>query len=177
MGALVAMAYVPGRRDVQTLTLSGPAGLAKAPPTRWLLTNDHVASLVGRRLGRRLLLGHMSHNVRDGASASALADMVNDAFRYEGSMYALFSTLQNLPLHGQSDLFRNTGDLGVPTMLLWGDDDQVTPLSGLATARDLLRPREHHVIRDCGHMAPLERPGEVAELISSFAASSRRVGS
>jgi pimeloyl-ACP methyl ester carboxylesterase len=177
MGALVAMAYVPGRRDVQTLTLSGPAGLAKAPPTRSLLTSGRKAALVGRRLGSRLLQSHMRHNVRDEASASALADMVNDAFRYEGSMYALFSTLQNLPLHGQLDLFRSTGNLGVPAMLLWGDDDQVTPVSGLAAACDLLRPREHHVIRECGHMAPLERPREVADLISSFATSSRRVGS
>jgi len=177
MGALIAMAYMHGRRDVQTLTLSGPAGLAKAPPTRLLLANDHVASLVGRRLGPRLLQNHMSHNVRDEASASVLADMVNDAFRYEGSMYALFSTLRNLPLHGQSDLFRSSADLDVPTMLLWGDDDQVTPVSGLAAARDLLRPRENHVIRECGHMAPLERPREVAELISSFATSTRRVGS
>jgi len=36
---------------------------------------------------------------------------------------------------------------------------------------DLLKPRQCHVIPDCGHMAPFERPGDVAALIASFTAA------
>lgn len=168
MGAIVAMAYVGGGAEVETLTLAGPAGLIDPPASRWLFKSDLAAGLVGRRLGRRLLESHLSHNVRDEASAATLARMVRDAFRYEGSMYALFSTMENLPLHGRADLFRAAGDSGTPTMLLWGDDDHVTPISGLDEARTLLRAQQCHVIPQCGHMAPLERPSEVAALVASF---------
>lgn len=168
MGALIAMEYLAEARDVTTLTLVGPAGLTGPSPMGWLLKSDPLASLVGKHLGRRLLAGHMGHNVSDQASASALKEMVLDAFQYEGSMYALISTLQNMPLHGRSELFRSTGDLGVPTLLIWGEDDQVTPIASLEEARTLLRPRQCHVITQCGHMAPLERPTEVAHLVASF---------
>lgn len=169
MGAVVAMTYVAGGgADVETLTLAGPAGLIAPPSNRWIFKSDVAALLVGKVLGRRLLEKHLSHNVRDTASAAALTRMVTDAFRYEGSMYALFSTLQNLPLHGRASLFRATGDSGTPTLLLWGDDDHVTPISSLDEARTLLRAQQCHVLTECGHMAPLERPSEVAAHVASF---------
>lgn len=168
MGAVIAMTYVAGRSDIKSLTLAGPAGLSAAPASRWLFKSDHAAAFVGRRLGRRLLENHLAHNVRDDASAAALTHMVRDAFRYQGSMYALFSTLQNLPLHGRADLFGRTGRSGIPTMLLWGDDDHVTPIASLDQARTLLQPRQCHVITQCGHMTPLERPDQVAHLVASF---------
>lgn len=168
MGAVIAMAYVSGRADVKTVALAGPAGLSPAPANRWLFKSDHVAAFVGKRLGRRMLESHLGHNVEDEASATALAGMVRDAFRYQGSMYALFSTLQNLPLYGRAELFRSTGHMGIPTMLIWGDDDHVTPIASLEEARTLLRPHQCHVITQCGHMAPLERPDAVAHLVASF---------
>ncbi len=168
MGAVIALAHVVAGAEVETLTLAGPAGLIDPPSNRWLFKSDAAAGVVGRFLGRRLMEKHLSHNVRDAASAAALTRMVKDAFQYEGSMYALFSTMQNLPLHGRAGLFRAAGDSGTPTMLLWGDDDHVTPISSFDEARTLLRAQDSHVISQCGHMAPLERPSEVAALIASF---------
>ncbi|WP_433346710.1 alpha/beta fold hydrolase [Micromonospora sp. CA-111912] len=172
MGTLIAMAYT-GRQaaSVSTLTVLGPAGLTRRPPPQQLLRSGLVADFVARRFGRRLLEGHLRHNVRDPEQAAALAAMVLDAYRYEGSLYALFSTLQNFPLYSRHELFRRTGNLGVPTMLIWGADDQVTPIAHIDTARALLQPRRTHVITECGHMAPLERPRDVADLLASFAVS------
>jgi len=53
-------------------------------------------------------------------------------------------------------------------MLLWGADDEVTPIGHFGEARALLRPLEWHAIRECGHMAPFERPREVADRLASF---------
>jgi pimeloyl-ACP methyl ester carboxylesterase len=173
MGALVAMAYAGQHAEsVSTLTMAGPAGLAdKAAGPMWLLRNDMVAGVVAKRLGRRLLDGHLGHNVRDPRRSAELADMVRDAFRYEGSMYAFFSTLQNFPLSNRTELYRRTGALGITTMLLWGTEDQVTPIDHLDTASTLLRPRQTHVITDCGHMAPFERPRDVADQLAAFASA------
>lgn len=170
MGALVAMAYTnlhPG--SVTTLTVVGPAGLGERPRQQRLLGNDLLAGFVARRFGRKLLEGHFGHNVRDPGLSARLVAMVQDAYRHEGSLYAFFQTLQDFPLYERQDLFRSTGKLGLPVLLVWGDDDQVTPITHLDTVHDLLRPRQTHVITECGHMAPFERPDDVGDLLASFA--------
>lgn len=52
-----------------------------------------------------------------------------------------------------------------------GAQFRVTPIAGLAQARELLRPVRCRVIDDCGHMAPYERPADVAEQLAAFATS------
>lgn len=172
IGAIVAMQYARQHREsLTTLTIAGPAGLIpKKVPTHRLFASDLLTGFVARRFGRRLLEGHLGHNVRDPQRQAELTAMVLDAYRYEGSLYAFFDTLQHVPLSGRAELFERAGDLGIPTLLLWGADDRVTPIEALDTARSLLKPRESHVI-DCGHMGPYERPREVAEHIASFTAT------
>ena len=173
MGALIAMVYASRHvESVSTLSLIGPAGLARqlASPHR-LLRSDLLAGFVAKRFGRRLLDAHLGHNVREPDRAAELAAMIRDTYRYEGSRYALFATLQNFRLSGRAELYRHTGALGVPTMLVWGADDHVTPIDHIGAALSLLRPRQCHVITECGHMAPFERPRDVADQIGSFVAS------
>jgi pimeloyl-ACP methyl ester carboxylesterase len=170
MGALVAMSYAKQRRDaLSTLTLVGPAGLARATFRKErLLIGDRIARVIAQRFGRRFLEGHLRHNVRDPQHAAELTTMIRAAFRFEGSLHALFDTLQHVRLFARSELYRQTGALGIPTMLLWGADDEVTPIRHFGEARALLRPLEWHTIRECGHMAPLEKPREVADRLASF---------
>ncbi|MEU6195395.1 alpha/beta hydrolase [Streptomyces sp. NPDC047061] len=170
MGALIAMAYTnryPER--VSTLTLIDTAGLRDRPPLpRWVLGSDLLTSFVARRSGRRLLDGHLGSEVRDPAKGAELAVMLRDASRCEGSLHAVFDTLQHFPLHRRAGLFRHTSASGVPTMLLWGAEDHVTPIEQFDQARTLLKPLESHVIDACGHMPPFEHPGVVADRISAF---------
>jgi pimeloyl-ACP methyl ester carboxylesterase len=172
MGALIAMGYVAEHSDsVATLTLVGPAGLSdRTVRQQRMLRSDVVATIVAKLFGRRILLGHLGHNVSDQALAPQLTAMIADTYVYDGSMYAFFSTLQNFPLSRRQPLYRGIGDGGVPTMLMWGTEDKVTPIANIDTARTLLRPAETHVI-DCGHMAPYERPIEVAEHLAAFTAA------
>ena len=83
------------------------------------------------------------------------------------SMYGFFSTLQNFPLSNRASLYRTIGERDVPTLVMWGTDDNVTPITGVDTARELLRPTQTHVI-DCGHMAPYERPADVVQHLVTF---------
>jgi pimeloyl-ACP methyl ester carboxylesterase len=170
MGALVAMASVlrdPG--NISTLTLIGPAGLAGGPPAVIRRSGGGaLTALLGRYLGRRGLLGHLGHNVADERDATELSVMVTDGYRYEGSMYALFSTLIDFPLTGRRSLFRDVGRRQVPTLLLWGERDQITPIRLLPEARALLgKDTEHAVIPHSGHMASFERPAACAALLTN----------
>jgi len=171
MGALVAMLYTGRNPDATaTLTIVGPAGLGKPAAPPWLLRRDRLVEFVAKRAGRRILQRHLSHNVGDPQLAAELAAMVGEAYRYQGSLYSFFATLQGFPLSGRAELYRRTGACRVPIMLVWGTGDQVTPITALPDARALLRPRQCHLL-DCGHMAPYERPRDVAALLASFVTS------
>lgn len=173
MGALIAMAYVSqSGGSTATLTLVGPAGLSRQPVAqKLLLGNDIVAGVIAKRFGRRFLEQHLGHNVADAYRAAALAAMIGDASRYEGSIYALFETLQHFPLFDRTELYRHTGTLGLPTQLIWGRADHVTPISSLDQVCELLQPSQCHVIDDCGHMASFERPLVVADQLAAFCRS------
>ncbi|TMG82752.1 MAG: alpha/beta hydrolase [Betaproteobacteria bacterium] len=58
--------------------------------------------------------------------------------------------------------------LRVPTLILWGEDDAITPLSmARAFHREILGSRLQ-IIERCGHLPPLERPDEFVAAITSF---------
>ncbi|NUT93060.1 MAG: alpha/beta hydrolase [Saccharothrix sp.] len=166
MGALIALAYAgsPGSRAA-SLTVSGPAGLS-AERNPIALLPDPLLPLAGKRLLRRNLLAHLDHNVQSTVDAERLRTLVLDGFRFEGSMYALTSTLKHFPLTHQDALF--DASRLPPTMLVWGANDRVTPATAFDRAVDLLKPVRAEHIPDCGHMASFERPRQFADLLTTF---------
>lgn len=175
MGALIAMAFLARQpTSISTLTLIGPAGLGPQEPLqRLLFRSDLLTTVVAKRLGNRMLQQHLGHNVRDPRKAVELDAMVRPCYRYEGSIYALFSTLKNFKVYHRAGLYEKTGDSGIPKMLIWGADDQVTPITSLDEVRKLLRPTDYQIFEDCGHMAPFERPADVAEKLAVFLNSAK----
>ncbi len=171
MGALVALAVTEQHvKQTATLTVIGPAGLeSKLPVGAKLLRQQWLGALLGKYLGSRLLEKHLSHNVRDAEQSAALSAMVRECYVFEGSMYALVSTLADFPLVSRQDLYARAGRSGVPSLLLWGAEDRVTPINRLNEVRNLLCPVEWHVIEECGHMVPYERASNVAAKFNAFA--------
>jgi pimeloyl-ACP methyl ester carboxylesterase len=168
MGALIALAYARDpASQLASLTLCGPAGLSdqRNPVAR---LPEQVAPLVGRYLLRRQLLAHLTHNVRGAQDAARLRSLVLEGFAFEGSMYALLSTLMRFPLTGQRELFDARTAALPPTLLLWGDEDHVTPVDAYPQAQTLVRPAREHLFEQCGHMAPFERPAEFASQLATF---------
>lgn len=171
MGAVIAMLYVlQARSTVSSLVIVGPAGLlARKPPIAALLRIPVMNRLLGSALGHTLLEGHLSHNLRDPAQVERLAALVRPCYQVEGSIYALCATLADLALANRQDLYRAVGNSGLPTMLLWGDEDQVTPAARWDEAMELLTPARAELIRQTGHMVSFERPGLTAQLFTDFA--------
>lgn len=169
MGALIAMGHtLQHSSSVATLTVAGPAGLSEIPAALpWLQSSDWFGHFFAKHFGRKWLRRHENDDLEDTTHAAELAAMLRDAFRYEGSVHAIFDTLQHFRLFGCSDLYRSVGDLRIPTMLIWGKEDRVTPISKIDDARTLLRPAQCHVI-ECGHMVPFERSRVVSDKIVSF---------
>lgn len=57
-----------------------------------------------------------------------------------------------------------------PTLIVWGERDQVLPSHQLDAARKLYPHAETHLFRGIGHMPQLECPDEFATLVSTFLA-------
>lgn len=177
MGALIAMGHaIQNAAAVTTLTIAGPAGLSKKPVVlRWLQRSDSLMIFFARYFGRKWLESHEKNDLGDRTHAAELSAMLKDAYRYQGSIYALFDTLQNFPLFDRQDLYQSVGDSSIPTMLIWGKEDRVTPIDKIDDAKALLRPRQCHILA-CGHMAPFEHTRVVADNIVSFVDATQNRG-
>jgi pimeloyl-ACP methyl ester carboxylesterase len=57
-----------------------------------------------------------------------------------------------------------------PTLLVCGREDTWSPLARHEAMARLIRDSQLAVIEACGHMSPMERPAEVAELLSQWLA-------
>ncbi|WP_067462805.1 alpha/beta fold hydrolase [Nocardia amamiensis] len=175
MGALVAMAFAQRHTDrIATFTLAGPAGLQPTPAFARLLRQEMLGTFLAKKLGSKMLDRHLSHNVRDPQQSAALTAMVRECYQFEGSIYALAATIADFPLGGRQDLYRRTGTLPFPKMLLWGDEDQVTPITSFDEVSALFAPAEAHIVSPCGHMVPYEEPARMSLLFTAFAEAARK---
>ena len=56
----------------------------------------------------------------------------------------------------------------IPTLIVSGSDDKVVPLSCSEHYREILPNSRLEVIKDCGHYVDMEKPDELAQLLTSF---------
>jgi pimeloyl-ACP methyl ester carboxylesterase len=66
------------------------------------------------------------------------------------------------------DVTGRLGEIGAPALVVCGEDDQMTPLRGARFLSDHIPNARLEALPDAGHMVMLERPGEVAAILSRF---------
>ncbi len=62
-----------------------------------------------------------------------------------------------------------------PTLIVWGRDDMIVPLSCGERYRRTLKQAELRVLEKCGHFVEAEQPQELAHLVTGFMAQARTV--
>lgn len=60
------------------------------------------------------------------------------------------------------------GGVRTPALVIWGDDDRIVPISAGQAYVKSLRNATMTTIAGCGHFAEMEKPTEVAKLVSDF---------
>ncbi|MGH7154341.1 MAG: alpha/beta fold hydrolase [Acetobacteraceae bacterium] len=60
------------------------------------------------------------------------------------------------------------GGIRTPALVVWGDDDRQVPLSAGNVYAKALRDARMEVIPSCGHYVDMEKPDELAKLVTSF---------
>ncbi|MFD2768506.1 alpha/beta fold hydrolase [Micromonospora eburnea] len=66
------------------------------------------------------------------------------------------------------ELLAAVAALDLPTLVVWGDRDQILPAGHLANARTRLPKARGHLFRDTGHMPQIERAAAFHALVTEF---------
>lgn len=58
--------------------------------------------------------------------------------------------------------------IGVPTLVLFGEQDEITPLAEARLMQESIGGAHLEVIAECGHLPPLEHPQRTSELLGQW---------
>ena len=164
MGGMVAleiMRLAPER--VQRLALVDTNARSDTPPQAAQRRSANAAVLGTDNLGA-LAEGNLQYLVHPAASAETRNALVQMTVRVGAETYAR----QNEALLARNDQRALLTTITVPTVVLVGAQDVMTPLTLSEEIRDGISGAQLHIIPDCGHLPPIEKPEEVAELFREW---------
>jgi pimeloyl-ACP methyl ester carboxylesterase len=108
----------------------------------------------------------------------SLADLAVDEFRrtyaIPGARVAFFAALRQIYLDapfGAEGFYPRLAELAAPSLFIWGEDDEVIRPSLRHHVAQWLPSAEQVLLERCGHVAQVERPERVGELLREHFAS------
>lgn len=103
---------------------------------------------------RALGASSLDYLVHPSASEEVRRELIEMTARVGAETYVR----QNLAVSARQDLRPILATIAVPTQVIVGEQDQMTPLELSEEVHRLVAGSELHVIPDCGHLPPIERP-------------------
>ena len=73
-----------------------------------------------------------------------------------------------LAMLGRNDTMEYLGKIKIPTLIICGEHDALTPLPVMKAMADKINNAEFVIVKNSGHMSPIENPEEVNEAIKKF---------
>ena len=89
-----------------------------------------------------------------------------DIFFQHGALRGGFNWYRSRFLTRYSDWLG--GPVEHKTLIIWSDKDPIFPLEWSEDAKSYFPNSELHVIRDCGHFVPREKPEELVSIVMDF---------
>ena len=91
---------------------------------------------------------------------------------YGGRLKVGWGVLRQLaPAAARRAFVQRRAGLTAPTLIVWGDSDQLLPVSHAHTARALIPGARLHIFERCGHAPNIEYPDEFNRLVMEFISS------
>ena len=107
-----------------------------------------------------MLAGLVVHKQATG-SAATFTDMAHSVGGAAGAAQAR-------ALDVRSDISARLGELKMPVLVLWGEEDALVPASVGRKLADALPNAQFHQLANCGHLPTLEKPMESTTIFSAF---------
>jgi pimeloyl-ACP methyl ester carboxylesterase len=100
--------------------------------------------------------------------AVATKDLVDEVFATINDRHKVIRILAMAKSAIRHNMSKDVHKIKVPTALIWGRDDKITPPDVAVEFNQLIPNSELHWIDKCGHAAMMERPDEFNVLLKGF---------
>lgn len=171
MGGYVAFDLVRRHRDrVAGLILMDTRAEADGSDAR--MARDQLIALARsegvRAVGERMLPRLVGHSTRQ--TAPRLVERVREMIM-RASLTGVLAALE--AMRDREDATTVLGDIDVPTLVVVGEEDELTPPAVARRMADGIRSAGMTLVPGAGHLAPLESPAAVTRACAEFLASIR----
>jgi 2-hydroxy-6-oxonona-2,4-dienedioate hydrolase len=157
LGGHIALLYAFGNQDhVASLILTGSSGLFE----------DAMGSSFPKRGNYEFIKKKTEDTFYDPAVATKeLVDEVFDIVNDRNKVIRVISTAKSAIRHNVGD---RLNELKVPTLLIWGNQDTITPPFVGEKFRELITNSELYFLDKCGHAPMMELPKEFNTILMNF---------
>lgn len=155
MGGVVSAEFTTRHpQRVERLFLLVPAGLVIGNSDS-LQTQITKMPVVGdwfwRVFAKQALLSDDQYDEAEVPEMNRLQGDVTEQMRYKGYFPALLSTLRNLPMSDQDEIYTSLAETAIPVLAVFGVDDKVVPIEAAARLRSLAPATDVRELTKAGH--------------------------
>ncbi len=175
MGGWLAWRYALERPDdLSALILMNASGAP--PPPDAVEPKPYLGARIMKHPVGRLLAQHITpralfeRSLRDGVAdpafvTDAMVDRYWELMRYPGNRRA--AGLRAI-VDREWEVGKRLGEIRVPTLILWGSEDRVTPVQDVEIFDAMIPDSRAVVFEDVGHITMEEAPGRTAATLDAF---------
>lgn len=157
LGGHVALYYMMKHPDkVKNMILTGSSGLYE----------NTMGSSFPRREDRVFIKNKVAETFYDPIHATD--ELVEECYNIVNDRGQLIRILAIAKSAIRHNMKKEVPKMNVPTLLIWGKDDSITPPVVAEEFHSLFPNSELHWIDKCGHAAMMERPKEFNEILSKW---------
>jgi pimeloyl-ACP methyl ester carboxylesterase len=121
--------------------------------------------------GDKFLLDRLNGYSDDPSLVNDLRNRFRPSIHIKGFKRSLLSTLRYMPLRGADPVYRRVGERRIPTLIVWGNQDRVTPVAMAKPVHEAMPHAELHLL-ESGHLPHYEQPKAFLSILLDFLQSS-----
>jgi len=157
MGGGIAMIHtIRDQSKVKAMILCGSSGISNSPLPTGLFRRKNYENI-------KIQTKNIFHN-KEIPPDEMIQEIYNLILSYENVIRAIRLTKSVRQYNMQEEM----KEIKTPTLLIWGNNDPITPPQIGAEFHKLLPNSVLHCLADCGHVPTQERPTEVIDIINGF---------
>lgn len=157
LGGHVAILYAMQSQDrLASITLTGSSGLFE----------NSLGSTFPKRGNYEFIKNKTGETFYDPATATTeLVDEVFEIVNDRNKVIRVIATAKSAVRHNLADKLHN---IKIPTLLIWGQQDTITPPFVAEQFKELIQGSQLYFIDFCGHAPMMEKPKEFNDILADF---------
>lgn len=132
-------------------------------PLKWKPVRVVGPRLVSKRYFAKRILKKAYYD--DSKISKEMVGLYAEPYHDKDAIYALMETIEPL---APKEPIADFSAIDIPTLMLWGEHDTITPLSFGQRLSGEIEGVQFHVLENCGHMPQEELPEETLVLLREF---------